>query len=206
MYNKHVILNNGVFYRFWHTSCIDRTAIEDEIKMINDNLNKQLITNNQGGIMKKGILVIFAIAAVVALSVTAYAGRGMMGYGSGGGECPGVRGGGYGAGSGYMMGNLSEDDAKKINDERDTFFKATEELRQDIYAKELELNSELAKKNIDAGKAANIQKEISELESKFDQKRLDHMIKMKKLNPNLARGLGMRGGMGGGYQGGPCGR
>jgi len=156
--------------------------------------------------MKKGILVILAIAAVVALSVTAYAGRGMIGYGPGGGECPGVRGGGYGAGSGHMMGNLSEDEAKKINDQREEFFKATEELRQDIYAKELELNSELAKKNIDAGKAANLQKEISELESKFDQKRLDHMIKMKKLNPNLARGFGMRGGMGGGCQGGPCGR
>ncbi|MFO7665688.1 MAG: periplasmic heavy metal sensor [Desulfobacterales bacterium] len=152
--------------------------------------------------MKKGILVLFAIAAVVALSVTAYAGRGMMGYGPGGGGCQGIRGGGYGPGSGYMMGNLREDEAKKINDERDAFFKATEELRQDIYAKELELNSELAKKNIDTGKAANLQKEISELESKFDQKRLDHMIKMKKLNPNLARGFGMRGG----YHGGQCGR
>lgn len=150
--------------------------------------------------MKKGFLVIMAIVAVVALSVTAYAGWGMMGYGQGGGQCPGVRGGGYGPGSGYMMGNLTEDEAKKINDQRDEFFKATEDLRQDIYAKELELNSELAKKNIDTEKAAKIQKEISELESKFAQKRLDHMIKMKKLNPSLARGFG------GGIPGGHCGQ
>jgi len=151
--------------------------------------------------MKKGFLVILAIAAVVALSVTAYAGRG-MGYGPGGGQCQGIRGGGYGPGSGNMMGNISDDEAKKINDERDAFFKATEDLRQDIYAKELELESELAKKNIDTGKASKIQKEISELEAQFDQKRLDNMIKMKKLNPNMARGFGMRGG----YHGGPCGR
>jgi len=153
--------------------------------------------------MKKGLLVIFAIAAVVALSVTAYAGRG-MGYGPGGGQCQGIRGGGYGPGSGNMMGNISDDEAKKINDERDAFFKSTEDLRQDIYAKEMELNSELAKKNIDTGKAAKLQKEISELESQFDQKRLDNMIKMKKLNPNMARGFGMGGGCPGGR--GPCGR
>ena len=150
--------------------------------------------------MKKGFLVILAIAAVVALSVTAYAGWGMMGYVPGGGQCQGIRGGGYVPGSGNMMGNISDDEAKKINDERDTFFKSTEDLRQDIYAKEMELNSELAKKNIDTEKASKLQKEISELESKFDQKRLDHMIKMKKLNPNLARGFG------GGCPGGPCGR
>jgi len=150
--------------------------------------------------MKKGIWGILAIAAIVALSVTAYADWGMRGYGPGGGECPGVRGGGYGPGSGYMMGNLTEDEAKKINDQREEFFKATEDLRQDIYAKELELNSELAKKNIDTEKAAKLQKEISELESNFDQKRLEHMIKMKKLNPNLARGFG------GGSPRGHCGR
>ncbi|RPH51881.1 MAG: periplasmic heavy metal sensor [Desulfobacteraceae bacterium] len=155
--------------------------------------------------MKKGFLVILAMAAVVALSVTAYAGKG-MGWGPGGGDC--MKGtGGWGPGSGYMMGNISDDEAKKINDERDAFFKATEDLRQDIYAKELELESELAKKNIDTVKASKIQKEISELEAQFDQKRLDHMIKMKKLNPNMARGFGKRGGqMRGGFPGGPCGR
>jgi len=150
--------------------------------------------------MKKGILAILALSAVVALSVTAYAGWG-MGYGPGEEQC--MRGmGGRGPGSGHMMGNISDDEAKKINDERDAFFKATEDLRQDIYAKELELNSELAKKNTDTEKAVKLQKEISKLESEFDQKRLDHMIKMKKINPNMARGFGMLGR----YHGGQCGR
>jgi Spy/CpxP family protein refolding chaperone len=155
--------------------------------------------------MKKGLLAVFAIVAVVALSVSAYAGRGMTGYGPGDGQCMRSMGG-HGRGPGYMMGNLTEDEIKKINEEREAFFKATDDLRQDIYAKEMELNSELAKKNIDADKAAKIQKEISELESKFDQKRLEHMIKMKKLNPHMAKGFGMGMGMGGGCQQGPCGR
>jgi Spy/CpxP family protein refolding chaperone len=158
--------------------------------------------------MKKGFIVVLAIVAVVVLSVSAYAGRGTgYGFGAGGGQC--MRGmGGYGPG--YMMGNISDDDAKKMNEEREAFFKSTEDLRQDIYTMELELESELAKKNIDTEKAARLQKEISELESKFDQKRLDHMIKLKKLNPNMAKGFGMGKGMGrgisGGCPGGPCGR
>ncbi|RPJ17698.1 MAG: periplasmic heavy metal sensor [Desulfobacteraceae bacterium] len=157
--------------------------------------------------MKKGLLAVLAIVAVAALSVSAYAGRGMTGYGPGDGQCMRSMGG-HGRGPGHMMGNLTEDEIKKINEERDAFFKATDDLRQDIYAKEMELNSELAKKNIDADKAAKLQKEISDLETKFDQKRLEHMIKMKKLNPNLARGfgMGMAKGMGGGCQQGPCGR
>jgi zinc resistance-associated protein len=154
--------------------------------------------------MKKGLLAVLAIVAVIALSVSAYAGRGMMGYGPGDGQCMRSMGG-QGRGPG-MMGSLTEDEIKKINDERNAFFKATEELRQDIYAKEMELNSEIAKKNIDTEKAVKLQKEISELESSFDQKRLEHMIRMKKLNPHMAKGFGMGMGMGGGCQGGPCGR
>jgi len=37
----------------------------------------------------------------------------------------------------------------------------------------------------DASKAEALQKEVSELESKLDQKRIDHTIKMRKLNPNV---------------------
>jgi zinc resistance-associated protein len=97
----------------------------------------------------------------------------------------------YGRGSCYMK-NLSDDEMKKAEEERDTFFKATEELRQEIYSKELELKSEIAKKNTDIEKAKKIQKEISELKAQFGQKRLDHMLKMKSINPSLIRGFGGR--------------
>ena len=45
-----------------------------------------------------------------------------------------------------------------------------------------------------------MQKEISKLESELDQKRIDHMIKIRKLSPNAGRGFMMGGNhMGYGY-------
>ncbi len=40
----------------------------------------------------------------------------------------------------------------------------------------------------DAAKASRLQKDISKLQSQFDQKRIDHMVEMRKLNPNGGRG------------------
>ena len=54
------------------------------------------------------------------------------------------------------------------------------------------------KETPDAKKAARLQTEISKLESQLDQKRVDHMIKMRKLNPNAGSGRGF---MGGGQKG-----
>jgi len=87
-----------------------------------------------------------------------------------------------------------------MNEERDAFFKSTEKLRQDIYVKELELNSELSKNESDMKKALKLQKEISDLESIFDQKRIEFMINMKKINPDFA----IQFGSGGTCIGGSC--
>jgi hypothetical protein len=87
------------------------------------------------------------------------------------------------------MGNLSDEEVKALQKERNDFFEATQDLRQNLYQKNLELKSELAKKDPDAKKAAKLQKEISELEANFDQKRLDHRIKMQKVNPRAGRGF-----------------
>ncbi len=110
-----------------------------------------------------------------------------------------------GPGYGY---NLSDEEIKALEKERQAFFNATESIRQDLYAKDLELKSELAKETPDAKKAARLQKELSKLESQLDQKRVDHMIKMRKLNPNTGRGRGFMGGgqkgYGPRYGGGNC--
>ena len=92
-----------------------------------------------------------------------------------------------------MMDNLSEEDFKKMDEERQAFFNETADLRRDRYAKRLELKSEMVKENPDPQKASGLQKEISDIEAKFAQKRLDHMIKMKKINPNVGRGFAGRG-------------
>jgi len=38
-----------------------------------------------------------------------------------------------------------------------------------------------------------MQKEISEIDSELDQKRINHMIKIRKLDPNAGRGFMMGG-------------
>ena len=148
----------------------------------------------------KNILIALVIVALAGIGVNAFA-HGERGYGHHG---PGWHHRGWG-GSGYgpMMGDLSEDEIKKMDELRSTFFNQTEEIRKDLYAKELELRSELAKENVDSKKAENLQKEISKLEAELDQKRVDHMIRMKKIYPDAGRGFMKRGPMGYG-QGGYC--
>jgi Spy/CpxP family protein refolding chaperone len=150
--------------------------------------------------MTRKTLVVLTIVAVVGFGAVAFAGWG-MGYGHHGWHHEG-----WGEPEhGYMMRDLDENDIVKMEKERESFFKATENLRQDLDVKELELRSELAKENPDADKAAKLQKEVSELEAKIDQKRIDHMIVMKKINPNAGRNFMGRGGMGyGPSYGGYC--
>ncbi|MBU1163383.1 MAG: periplasmic heavy metal sensor [Proteobacteria bacterium] len=85
------------------------------------------------------------------------------------------------------MNNLSEEQIKAINEQRKAFFDATEDLRQKIYEKETELTSVLAKKEPDAEKAKAVQKDISDLKSQLHQKKIDHIVKMKKINPYCDR-------------------
>ncbi|MGD8492524.1 MAG: periplasmic heavy metal sensor [Desulfobacterales bacterium] len=157
------------------------------------------------------ISVVVIIVAVFAIAATSFAGWGRGGGRGWGGNCWGP-GAGYGqrgyGGQGYQS-NLSEEERAKLNQERQTFFEATSDLREKLYQKELELRSELAKPEPDAKKAAGIQKEISGLKGELDQKRLDHRIKMRKDFPQSGyRGQGYgRGGRGMGrgmYGGGGC--
>ena len=164
--------------------------------------------------MKKSGKIFIAVlfVAVFAIASTSFAGWGRGGgKGWGGGPCWG-QGQGYGpkgyGGQGYQS-NLSDEELNKLNQERQAFIEATSDLREKLYQKELELRSELAKPEPDAKKAAELQKEISGLESQLDQKRLEQRIKMKKDFPQLGfRGQGYgRGGRGMGrgmYGGGNC--
>ena len=178
-------------------------------------------SNNGGNKMnfsKTGkIFMVLAIVAVLGIAVTSFAGwgRGHWGYGDHMGPGYGMHRGwgdgprGYG-GSGYQS-DLSDEDIAKLDKERQAFFEATSDLREKLYQKELELRSELAKPEPDAKKAAGLQKEISNLESQFDQKRLDHRIRMRQDFPRIGYrghgGMGMGRGMyggGGGYGPGNC--
>jgi hypothetical protein len=77
---------------------------------------------------------------------------------------------------------LKNETFKKLNDEQEAFIKATQDLRQTIYEKELYLKSELAKKAPDTATALGYQRNISEASGAFEQKMIEHLIRMKKIN------------------------
>jgi len=103
--------------------------------------------------------------------------------------------------------NFSAEDAAKMEKERVAFLAATQKTRQELYAKKLELKAEFLRENPDAEKAARLQKEISELEGQFQQKRIEHMLAVRKAISNAGRGFVGRGMMDyGAAEGAPCGR
>lgn len=114
-------------------------------------------------------------------------GPGMMGYG--GGYGPGMMG--YGPGYGHMRGyygpngsgNLSQEDAAKLQQSQDKFFDQTRDLRDSIRDKQIALNDELQKPEPDRAKAADLQKQLNQFESQFDQKALDHQLELRKEFP-----------------------
>jgi zinc resistance-associated protein len=136
------------------------------------------------------VLTILMAAGASADMGRGYRDRGQMHHGSGwhlGGNGPSEWG---------AFGDLSEEDMKKLEEERKAFFEDTKDLRREVYQKRLELASEMARKNPDATKAAAVQKAISDTKARLAQKHLDHLFRVRKINPDL----GMRFG-GGGHMG-----
>ena len=152
------------------------------------------------------LIMSIAVISFVAIGATAWAGWG-NGYGMRGGGMGWHHGNGYRdgyQGCAYWGDNLSKEDYQKLDAERQSFIDGTRELRQSLYQKNLELKSELAKTNIDEKKVSSIQNELSNLEAQFDQKRIEHITKMKKINPDVGMGFGGRGMRGYYSNAGPC--
>ena len=153
------------------------------------------------------LVTILAIAGIVGFAATSFAGWGR----GGGGNCRG-QGSGWGQrefAPADCRGNLSEEQMTRLDENRRAFFEETRNLRENLYQKELELRSELAKAGPDAQKAGDLQAEVSNLTAQLDQKRIAHRIKMKKENPEFfaGRGYGKGGrGMGRGSHGSGMGR
>jgi hypothetical protein len=162
-----------------------------------------------------GIIAVVLIVGIAALGFAfdgygpGYGGR-MMGYGGGygpgmmgygGGYGPGMMG--YGPGYGRMRGyygpngngNLSQEDAAKLEQSQEKFFEGTRELRHSIRDKKFALNDELQKPDPDRAKVADLQTQLSQLESQFDQKALDHQLELRKEFPQgiYGGGYGRRG-------------
>ena len=153
--------------------------------------------------MKRNTLIMVGIALLVSIAAVSAFAHG-PGWGRGGGW--GHRGPGWhhrwDSGQGYDN-QMTEREYQQFQQKKEAFFKETQELRTKLYEKGRELQNELAKTEPDTSIASGLQKEISELQAQLDQKRIDQMIEMRKLNPNAGRGF-MRGGpmMGYGPRGG----
>jgi len=104
-------------------------------------------------------------------------GRNMMRYGFRESGMPG----GASKYPGYAE-NLSDATIKQLNAEQEAFIKSTEKLRQTIYEKELYLKAELVKKEPDITTAQGFQSSISEARGKYEQKMIEHLIRMKRIN------------------------
>ena len=87
--------------------------------------------------------------------------------------------------------NLTDDQIKKMESEQNAFQTSTKDILQQLNEKRLALNTELAKQKPDAATAATLQKGISDLQAQLDQKRLTHILNMKKIDPNSLEGPGM---------------
>jgi len=181
----------------WHVLChIEKAMRRNPWRNINANPMNKEESMKQNTLRK--LIIIPAAAFLVAAGTTAFAGWGRDYYGSGGPGWQARGGAGYDCPY-YGRSDVNEEDWKKMDQEREAFFKDTEPLRQKIYEKEMALRSEFAKSTPDAAVAAKIQKELSDLEGQFDQKLLDHRIKMRELNPNAGRGYMMGRGRGYGH-------
>ena len=159
-----------------------------------------------------------ALASLVAVSViaagaTAFAGKGMGNQGDerGYGGC-GKQNRKGGCAYGQMNADLTPEQREQMETERQAFFDATKNDRQDLYAKRLELKAEMAKSQPDMDKASALQKAVSDLQASLDQKHLGHIMAMRKINPDAGRGWMMQGrsmghhglGQGMGYGPGNC--
>lgn len=132
-----------------------------------------------------GIILIASIAAVAA-----YAHGPVMGWGRWGNMM------GYWD-DGPAYGNLTGDQRNQLETLDRKFYEQTADLRSRLEAKSAELNSLLYAQNPDKAKIESIQRDIEDLQSKLDQKRLDYDLQVRKIDPNA--GYGYNGYPMGGY-------
>jgi zinc resistance-associated protein len=155
-------------------------------------------------IMKKltGIVVITLLSALLIVPVAVWAfswGRGanpMSGYwGAGPGQ--------YGRyNNNYTAPNTKQQE--RLAELNQKFFNDTKTLRDKLWSKSNELNALLSEANPDTAKVARLQKNISDLRAKLDEKIIDHETEARKIAPDNRYGNGygygpMMGGYGMGY-------
>ncbi len=135
------------------------------------------------------ILGVAVLVGAVAVPVFAWGpgwgwGQHMMGY--------------WGGGPGYAGSyeNLTSEQRSQMDTLNHKFYDETADLRNRIWTKSLEVDSALNGSKPDLEKAKVLQKEISELRGKLDEKELSYELEARKIAPQDQSGAAYAGGYG----------
>jgi Spy/CpxP family protein refolding chaperone len=180
-----VINRKPRFGEDWHVLCdvlkqwLSSANLKGDIKMKRSYIRKALIVS----------AILFLAGAGIVWARGGYGG--MMGYGGGyGGHMMGY-GNGYGGhmmGPGYgpAYGNLSPDQYSALDNAREKFYDQTQDLRDQIDAKNYAIQEELNKPNPDRAKLESLQKELSTLRSQYDKDAMNYHLAVRKILPDAA--------------------
>jgi Spy/CpxP family protein refolding chaperone len=169
--------------------------------------------------MKKMIVAVLAVTLLVTAGVAMAQGWGRgMGYGPGGNAPCNGPGCGQGSGPQGSWGanlNLTPEQTQKMQAMRESFFKETIPLRNEMQIKKLELSTLWAQTNPDQEKILAKQKEINALRAQMQEKGTKNRLEMRKIltpeqqaqvtafGPGFGHGQGMKCGFGPGRGMGP---
>jgi Spy/CpxP family protein refolding chaperone len=138
------------------------------------------------------VLGFIIVAAIVGLAGLASAqGGGMMGNGNDYGHGMMNQDRGYKDRMGnYGHGNLSRQDADRLQQSKYKFDEATRGLQNDIRDKQETMQDEMDKADPDPGKAHRLQSELSQLRAQYDREALNYQLEIRNLGPNGEGGQG----------------
>ena len=141
---------------------------------------------------------LFMVAISLMVAVPVFAGRG---------QGPGKMGQGYGCGQMLNDLNLTAEQKTKLQAERTRFWNETAEIRTKIDQKETEMQNELNKTEINREALMEIQSQVSALQTDFNKLKVDHLINIRAISPELAQKCaGFFGNCGGGRMAGCMGK
>ena len=143
--------------------------------------------------MKKSITIITTALVISMIAASAFAWG--HGRGQGRGNCQGY--------NSPVMESLTQDQKDQLSTLRQEFIDQTYELRSGKMAKMQEMKMLLETSSPDRAKLAKLSDDILALQKELRDKRIDHILKVKEIAPELASmGMG-RGGFG---KGSGCGK
>jgi Spy/CpxP family protein refolding chaperone len=142
-------------------------------------------------------ITLLSVLLIAPLAVWAH------GWGAGGGHMMGNWGGGPGNMMGYWGGGpgnynqydgnyntLNSKQQEQLADLNRKFYDETKTLREKLWSKSAELNALLSETSPDTGKISKLQKEISNLRAKLDEKAINNEIEARKIAPETRFGGG----------------